>query len=289
MFRRAIWSVLHPLGSVTTEYTDVLVEDNPDADHWVELAWRHVRATCNTDLIDLPFVSIDSRLHRVIGEERPMVAWGNFVSSVNWDGYQDWENYYQARKRDFRRSLRVTRHRLGQRGNLTFDMINDAEQIARTVSWIFLHKTEWLIRTKQGGPWRDRELYEKFLIKVMTAERQELEGLHAFSLKLDGRIMSAALCRISRSGMEGVIGAFEQSFRQYGPGQLLYEDILKWAFKRGLNFDFRLGNDKYKTRWTNQESNVNSYRFVNSNWGSAFALASRSRSKLGCLGRMFRA
>src|SRR5437588_11361165 len=124
MFRRAIWSVLHPLGSVTTEYTDVLVEDNPDADHWVELAWRHVRATCNSDLIDLPFVRIDSRLHRVIAKERPMVAWGNSVSSVKWDWYQDWENYYQARKRGFRHSLRVTRRRLSERGNLSFEVIN---------------------------------------------------------------------------------------------------------------------------------------------------------------------
>ena len=282
IFRRGFWSILHPLGSVTTEYSDVLVDDNPDADHWVELAWQQVRATCNSDVIDLPFVRIDSRLHRVIAKERPMVAWGNSVSSVKWDGYQSWENYYQARNREFRYSLRTTRRRLSQHGNLLFEVVTSREQIESTINWIFLHKSEWLIRTKQDSPWQDAPSYKRSLIKL-AAERQELEGVMLFVLKLDERIIGAVLCRISRHSAEGVISAFDRSYRQYGPGQLLWEDILTWAFKRRLNFDFRLGNDTYKKRWTNQESQVVNYRFVNSIWGAAFSLASRCRSELKAL------
>ena len=92
---------LRPLGSETTEYSDVLVENSSEADRWVTLAWQKLRTTRSGDIVSLPFVRANSRLHRIISQERPMSAWVNSISSVSWDGYEDWESYYPISERRF--------------------------------------------------------------------------------------------------------------------------------------------------------------------------------------------
>lgn len=62
ILRRGLWFVLRPLGSDTTEYSDVLVENSPEADLWVALAWQKLRSTCNCDIVALPYVRKGSRL-----------------------------------------------------------------------------------------------------------------------------------------------------------------------------------------------------------------------------------
>jgi hypothetical protein len=77
-----------------TEYCDVLVENNPDADHWFAVAKAarvmpqryYYSAICSGEF---------SRLHRIVSQERPMSADVSRISSVSWDGYYEWENYYR--------------------------------------------------------------------------------------------------------------------------------------------------------------------------------------------------
>ena len=104
-----------------------------------------------------------------------------------------------------------------------------------------------------------------------------------FVLKLDDQIIAAVLARTSKSTVESFIAAFDRAYGKYGPGQLLYEDILKWAWERRLEFDFRMGDQAYKRDWTNRESKVITYQFINSPWGAVFSLASRCRWKLQSL------
>jgi CelD/BcsL family acetyltransferase involved in cellulose biosynthesis len=277
--RRRFWSMLCPLGSETNVYSDVLVENNPKADLWVARAWQKLRLTCSSDIISLPFVRVNSRLDRIVSKERPLDVWERSVSGVNWEGNQKWDSYYQSLDRNFRYSLRSRRRRLTENGNLTFDAVTNHEQFSPILDWLFSHKTEWLIRTKHRSPWNNTELYKEFLLKV-ASERGGIGKIILFVLKFDGQTIAAVLARISKFDVEAVVAAFDRTYNKYGPGQLLYEDILKWAFERRLEFDFRVGDEVYKRNWTNRESKVIAYRFSNSIWGEVFSLASRSRSKL---------
>ena len=67
--------------------------------------------------------------------------------------------------------------------------------------------------------------------------------------------------------------SFDPVYAKYGPGQLLKEDVLKWAFERGLDCDFRLGDQAYKRSWANSTSQAITFHFVNSLRGAAFAKA----------------
>jgi CelD/BcsL family acetyltransferase involved in cellulose biosynthesis len=277
--RRGLWTMLRPLGPETTEYSDVLVEDSPEADNWVALAWQTLRTTRNSDVIFLPFVRADSRLHRIISKDHPGSTWAGSTSSVSWDGYQDWESYHQSRNQRLRRNLRSDRRHLAERGNLSFELVTKHEEFPPVINWLFSHKNEWLARTKQCAPWHDAGLYQKFLISV-AAEPGEVGSVTPFVLKLNGRIISAVLARISRFSVEPFIATFDRAYGRLSLGQLLYEDILEWAFKQRLAFDFRMGDQPYKKYWTNRASKVITYRFANSSWGATFFLASRCRAGL---------
>jgi CelD/BcsL family acetyltransferase involved in cellulose biosynthesis len=180
-FRRGIWAMLRPLGSETTEYTEVLVEDSPDAHLWVSLAWEKLRRTCDSDIINLPYVRNGSLLHHIVSEERPISAWSAKVSSVAWDAYDGWEAYYGSRKRGFRYSLRSNRRRLAQHGAATFEVITEGEEFRSTLDWLFSRKTQWLNDAKQDAPWRDTDLYKCFLLEV-AAKNELRTGLILFVL-----------------------------------------------------------------------------------------------------------
>ena len=139
------------------------------------------------------------------------------------------------------------------------------------LDWIFHRKTDWLARTNQNSAWRETDLYRNFLIAV--AHTQMTGQIQTFVLKLNDEIISAVLCRISKLRVENVIAAFDPAYSKYGPGQLIYEDILKWSFERRLDCDFQLGNQPYKQSWTNSTSEAITYQFVNSLRGAAFVAA----------------
>ena len=171
--RHGLWSMIRPLASDTTVYSDVLIENNPKSDLWVALAWQKLRTTCNSDIISLPFVRTYSRLHRLLSKERPISAWVNSLSGVNWDENQEWEGYYRSLKREFRYSLRSGRRRLTERGKLSFEVVTNHEQCPPILDWLFTHKAEWINRTRRRSPWQDAERYKEFLSTV-AAEGDEL-------------------------------------------------------------------------------------------------------------------
>src|SRR5262249_15822689 len=80
----------------------------------------------------------------------------------------------------------------------------------------------------------------------------------------------------SKLQIEYLIPAFDPAYAKYSPGQLLIEDILKWAFERRLDLDFRLGNQPYKETWANSTSEAVSYQFVISLRGAAFVAAKKA-------------
>jgi CelD/BcsL family acetyltransferase involved in cellulose biosynthesis len=267
--RQGLQTIGYPLGPETSEYSSVLVEDSPEADRRVFSAWSVLRKTLRTDKILLPFVKSGSALHRAIAKSKKSARSVAALPTpyVSWKEHQDWDSYYRSLKRDFRAELRRTRRRLSEQGHLAFETINDSARFPVILDWIFHRKTAWLARTKLKSAWCEPEVYKNFLVATQIQTPGQIQS---FILKLNNEVISAVLCRTSKLRVENVIAVFEPAYGRYGPGQLLYEDILKWAFKQRLDCDFRLGNQPYKQSWTNSISEAITYQFVNSLRGAAF-------------------
>jgi CelD/BcsL family acetyltransferase involved in cellulose biosynthesis len=274
--RRFFRTVANPLGPETSEYSGVLVEGGPEAQQRIFTAWKMLRRNLPSDKITLPFVKMGSPLHRVIVTNKitPHSVQVLQTPLVSWDGYQDWENYHRLLKHDFRHSLRRTRRRLSEHGNLSFEIVQDEDCFAVVLDWIFHHKANWFARTNIRSIWRETEIYKEFLVAV--AQTKGFEQITVFTLKINDEIISAVFCRISKSRVEAVIAVFDPTYAKYGPGQLLYEEILRWAFERRLDCDFRLGDQPYKQSWANCTSQAITYYFVNSLWGAVFARAGKA-------------
>jgi CelD/BcsL family acetyltransferase involved in cellulose biosynthesis len=275
-YRRVLRTVAYPLSPETSEYSGVLVEAATEAHQRILVAWNELCR--NLDKITLPYVKIGSPLHRVIVSNNTtphsVQVWR--TPHVSWDGYQDWDSYYRLLKRDFRAELRRTRRRLIELGNLSFEPVTDGDRFSVILNWIFRHKTDWFARTNQQSIWRETDIYSNFLVAV--AQTKGIEQIKLFTLKLNDEIISAVFCRISRLRLENVIAVFDPAYAKYGPGQLLYEDILKWSFERRLDCDFRLGDQPYKQSWANSTSEAITYQFVNSWRGAAFTAAGAAYS-----------
>jgi CelD/BcsL family acetyltransferase involved in cellulose biosynthesis len=269
--RRVLRTVGSPLGPETSEYSGVLVEGGPEVHRRILRAWNMLCRYC--DKITLPYVKMGSPLHRVIVANKftPRSAQVWSTPHVSWDGYQDWESYACLLKQDFRAELRRKRRRLIEHGNLSFELIQDRERFSIVLDWIFRNKTDWFARTDQTSVWRDTDIYKNFLIAV--AQTKAIEQIKVFTLKVNDEIISARFCRISKQRVENVISTFDPAYGKYGPGQLLYEDILRWAFERRLDCDFRLGDQPHKQSWANSTSQATTYQFVNSLRGAAFSAA----------------
>ena len=59
-------------------------------------------------------------------------------------------------------------------------------------------------------------------------------------------------------------------------GRLLMEDSAKWSFERGLDFDQRTGEAKYKATWTNRNDYVHSFYWTKSHTVAAYLSARRA-------------
>jgi CelD/BcsL family acetyltransferase involved in cellulose biosynthesis len=100
-----------------------------------------------------------------------------------------------------------------------------------------------------------------------------------FALKLNGRAIAAQLNSVDGARLEGFIAAYDPEYSKYGPGQLLHERCLSWAFEHGLDYDFRIGSEPAKYFWSNRVAQATNYVFANSVRGAIYVLARKARLK----------
>jgi CelD/BcsL family acetyltransferase involved in cellulose biosynthesis len=270
--RKYLWSLARPLGPETTEYSDVLVEDGPAADARVDLAWRALHEMRQYDVLWLPYVRDDARLHRLLAAKGGFSSAEQFTTSmVDWNAAESWETYYQRLSKKQRLDVDRRRRRLMEAGNVTFVPISDVGEQPNAVSWILDQKTRWLHRTSRQNAWLATPEYRDFLLAV-AAKAQHADGVIVSVLKLDERIIAASIQRMSGSRVEIFLPAFDPSYRNFAPNLILYEHLFKWCFDQRLEIDFRIGDEPYKEYWGIRKSKATSYEHAVSPRGTGFVV-----------------
>lgn len=269
--RAGPWSLARPLGPETSEYSDVLVEEGPQADARIAAAWQVLRRTCRCDIIALPLVRSTSKLHQTLSVQATPAFFEtdptSYVSRANFD---TWEAYERSLGSDTRRKIARTRRRLKEKGELVFEPVVEPDQCEGVIDWILRQKQERLVETRLKNPWLHTPEYRSFLAAMASAPPAPSGRLIISVLRLDGAVIAADIARVDKTRIEGINKVFDPDFGPYGLGQMLQEDCLKWAFAQGRDFDFRLGSETYKRHWANGTCDVVSYEFANSAWGRTY-------------------
>ena len=276
--RRFLAREAHLLGTSFAEYPSVLVEDGPDADRRIDAAWRLLRATSRCDIMAMHFVLAGSPLHRVLAaERRARVVEVIPTFAVAWDEHPSWDSYLRPRLHRHRRR----RRQLEQQGKLAFEPVDEPAACTALVDWTIGQKLKQLAATGQRGPWLETTAYRDLL--AAAARGGSAAGrLVVFALKLDGRPIAAQVTRVDRVRIEMLVTVFDIDYAKFGPGQILTESCLHWAFEQGLEFDFLGFELPYKVFWANRKRDAFGYRFANSLWGVVY---SGARARLGQLKR----
>jgi CelD/BcsL family acetyltransferase involved in cellulose biosynthesis len=123
------------------------------------------------------------------------------------------------------------------------------------IDWVLVRKQQWLVQSNLGNDWIRSRGCRDFLM-AMSMRHDRTGGMAVMTLELDGMPIAANIVSIDRSRMAGCVTAFDPAWHQYAPGSLLTEDLTRWAFEHGLDFDFRNGAQSYKFNWTQRSGKV---------------------------------
>jgi CelD/BcsL family acetyltransferase involved in cellulose biosynthesis len=161
-------------------------------------------------------------------------------------GFEDYERTLAQRRRS---ELRRRRRRLSERGTLTFEIATGPEHLDDLLAEGFaVEGSGW--KTEQGTAILSRPETEAFyrLVARWAAARGSLRL--AF-LRLDGRPIAFHFTIEERGSAYQLKGGYDPALRELAPGALLIQEMIKWAFARGLRtYEFLGADEAFKLDWT---------------------------------------
>lgn len=244
--------IVRPLSFEGSEYSLPLVEPGHSARHRVGELWQAVRSVA--DLALLPQVRADSILQSVLRKKAHWRALYGVEDApfVRRAAHKDWEAYRQTLSSKLRHEINRGWRRLQARGEVCAQVVCRSE-VAALVDWMLDRKKQWMAQRNAWNDWVGTETYRNFLQALLTRENSTGRAL-LFVLKVNGTPVAVSFTSIDRTRLEGHIAAYDADWQRCSPGNVLTEYIVGWAFERGLDVDFRIGNESYKRRWMGQSS-----------------------------------
>lgn len=161
-----------------------------------------------------------------------------------------WETFFQARSRNFKRSLRKKEDGLSALGTVTIDHITDSPAALAIMPGLFaIGEKSWKTRHLRaiGSRPDSRRFY------TLLAERLgQLGELSIWVMRIDGRPAAFEFHIVRGRKVQALRAEFDEAFRALGVGSVLDKSIVRELFLRGFE-RYEMGGDPdfYKLRWTN--------------------------------------
>lgn len=252
-------SRLEPLGcGMHEEYGDPLIAPDVDPLYVCRELMALVRPVA--DIIEIPFVRHDGAARRVL-EKSGVFNIPNPMDGfmIERRGIENFDLLLQTYSSKFRTNLKQGRKRLQKIGDLRFELPEDYASSVETIDWVIDEKRRWLQRVKKSCPWLSKGEARAFFVAA-SMKRGEFGRVGLFRLTLDGKPIAAFLTMIDKTRVELLTTSFDPDYSRYSPGMLIIEDVVRWCFDRGLDFDMRILRMDYKERWSNAWTTRIQYR-----------------------------
>lgn len=243
--------LVRQLGAESSEYTEPLVEPGPLQGKWMERLWKAARPL--GDLLFMPHVRSDSPFARLPEENGFRCFVDNKLNApqILSAAYPDWQTYLVTVSNSHRSSLRRKRRRLCDLGEVTFRREVTPVDPA-TIDAILALKQGWIARRGYDNDWLTLRDYRDFLC-AMTSDPHDPGSLSLFVLRLGDKPVAFQINAVGERHVEFLIGCHDPAWDRYSTGELLMQDCLHWTLQRGLDYDFRIGDEPYKASWARHD------------------------------------
>lgn len=161
----------------------------------------------------------------------------------------DWESFRGTLARGFAKELTRRRRRLGELGELTFELDHGREGLDELLQDGFrVEASGW--KGQSGTAILSRPETRAFYAAIARWAASK-DWLRLGCLRLDGRLIAFELNIAANGALYVLKGGYDEEFRKFGPGTLVVEDVIRSAFEAGLqSYEFLGSDDAYKLDWT---------------------------------------
>jgi CelD/BcsL family acetyltransferase involved in cellulose biosynthesis len=167
-------------------------------------------------------------------------------------GQPDFDTWAKKLSKKFRFNLRYARRKMEAEGEVAFVRMAGAVDGPRCIERLFEIKLPWLRGRGIRWSWMYEQQGRDFL-KALAALPASADGavdpVEAYGLTLNGEIVAATVLFNSPDRMEYAVTAYDLEKEELSPGNILIQECVMLAIRRGADLDFRIGDEAYKMRW----------------------------------------
>lgn len=257
--RRGVSRVARPLASPTNEYCPLLFGASVDVGGALKAVWTELGRRRDVDAVLLTHLRDDSDLGAWV-RDCPQATWIRSLPApyLTRSDFESWERYEEQLSHKVQTNLRRNWRRIRQLGEVSFEELTDPAELQAAWDWMVLQKRKWLARKGLENPWIPSDDYLRFIAATL-GDHGRAGRRSIFALKLNGQLVAAELVNIDRRRVEMFVVTYDPAFGQSAPGNLLRGEVLRWAFAQGLDYDWRVGGDAYKSEWANHSCEAATY------------------------------
>lgn len=243
------------------EYAGPLIRNDDNTQSVVHAALDVLKGVA--DVVKIYNTHAPSRIAQAI-RSYPAYKRGSYTQApaISLAGVPDWESWSKTRSKKFRASLRYYRKNLAEIGKLDFRLMVGPDEGVRCMAWIFERKHQWLLAHSIEKSFLLNPQIEAFFMKLSERAPQidrRPYGVQTYALTLDDKIIAACICLISGDRIEYHITTFDPAYSLQSPGNLLIQQCVMMCIECGVDFDFRMGQSPYKTRWADRQDSLENF------------------------------
>ena len=252
--------IVRQLTAEGSEYIAPLVEPGPQAAEHLEKLYDAARGL--GDVLFMPFLRRDGALDTFLRRHRGRCLEDNFLKApwIELHSYPDWSSFLSTVSHSHLRGLNREYRRLSKVGEIAF-RIEDSRAAGSELARMLANKDGWMARHARFNDWLRTPEYRAFLAAMLSVDDPR-DGLTLFTLRVNGVQIAAELSAVDGTRVEALIRTYDPTWSRYSPGDILLQEIVRWAFEHGLDYDFRLGNESYKAKWARMDAGIFSCRMA---------------------------
>ncbi len=169
----------------------------------------------------------------------------------------DWESYWNSRKKHFRHEIKRKTKKLSQLGNIEYEIFESPIAGERLENFLKLENSGW------KGKNRSSLLHRPGLMRlysILSGTQSDYLKLLMFNLNLNQKTISSSLCLRTPHGLYVSKIAYDESFNKFSPGILLRLHEIKYCFEGNLKiYDFSGKEQRWMKSFTNRGHYVMDY------------------------------